>query len=74
MSAWQPKWRFRPLIQIDYNYIAPPLEEKIIYWKDLPAIMSRPIGLQTQTQAVTVAQGRQICKIIADPVSDYMIN
>ncbi len=63
------KGRFQPIIQIDYNYQAVPSDDKVICWRDLPAIMCRPAG--TQMQAATLpaaATGRQICKINADPV------
>ncbi len=59
-------------IQIDYNYQANPSDDMMICWKDLPAIMRRPPGMQAQmqtSQVAAAATGRQICKINADPTN-----
>jgi hypothetical protein len=61
-------------VQIDYNYVAYPSGDRVICWRDLPAIMRRPavgslqVAQQQQVRQATVGR----CQIVADlAVADW---
>jgi hypothetical protein len=57
-------------IQIDYNYVAHPSGDKVICWRDLPAIMRRPAVSGQQVAQRQAAVGS--CQIVADlAVADW---